>query len=103
MSDWRELLYEAERDRMDDEENRIARMTDCEIARRIRELERQLADRDAAWDRAVRLAVLHLFLFGTGAECGKHEDPWAVIEKKVEDFMGLLNFARNQAKEVGRD
>lgn len=62
--------------------------------RRIRELERQLDDRDAAWERAVRLAVLHLILFGTGAECDEDENTLAAIEKKVEDFMGLLRTAR---------
>lgn len=51
----------------------------------------------------VRLAVLHMFLFGTGAECGEHENTLAVIEKKVEAFMGLLKAARKQRDDSSAD
>lgn len=51
----------------------------------------------------VRLAVLHMFLFGTGAECGEYEDPITVIQKNVAAFMELLESVREQRDDSSAD
>lgn len=52
---WSEIVRKAA-------DERIARMTDCEesLVNRIREREQQLADRDAAWEQAIRDELMEL-------------------------------------------